>query len=217
MATRAMVVEDDDFTRLMIVTALRSQGIDVVLETAEASTALEQAKSADIDVALLDLQLGKGPTGIDLAVALRRDAPKLGILFLTSYEDPRLLNPNLPELPFGSVYLNKKSISEIETLLEAINLAKQPRAVVAKRVSKTKTGPIASLTDTQLETLRLMAQGLSNAEIAKRRYVTEKSVETSIARLAKTMGLVQDPTKNQRVHMAKVYFRALGSNPGEDD
>ena len=211
------MVEDDDFTRLMIVTALRSQGIDVVLETAEASTALEQAKSADIDVALLDLQLGKGPTGIDLAVALRRDAPKLGILFLTSYEDPRLLNPNLPELPFGSVYLNKKSISEIETLLEAINLAKQPRAVVAKRVSKTKTGPIASLTDTQLETLRLMAQGLSNAEIAKRRYVTEKSVETSIARLAKTMGLVQDPTKNQRVHMAKVYFRALGSNPGEDD
>lgn len=210
-------MEDDDFTRLMIVTALRSQGIDVVLETAEASTALEQAKSADIDVALLDLQLGKGPTGIDLAVALRRDAPKLGILFLTSYEDPRLLNPNLPELPFGSVYLNKKSISEIETLLEAINLAKQPRAVVAKRVSKTKTGPIASLTDTQLETLRLMAQGLSNAEIAKRRYVTEKSVETSIARLAKTMGLVQDPTKNQRVHMAKVYFRALGSNPGEDD
>jgi DNA-binding NarL/FixJ family response regulator len=59
-----------------------------------------------------------------------------------------------------------------------------------------------------------MAQGLSNAEIAKRRFVTEKSVETAIARLAKIMGVESDPSRNQRVHMAKVYFRALGIDPG---
>jgi DNA-binding NarL/FixJ family response regulator len=62
-----------------------------------------------------------------------------------------------------------------------------------------------------------MAQGLSNAEISKRRFVTEKSVETSIARLAKVMGLTNDPGQNQRVHMARVYFRALGVDAGDAD
>jgi hypothetical protein len=45
--------------------------------------------------------------------------------------------------------------------------------------------------------------------------VTEKSVETSISRLAKAMGLKSDPSINQRVHLAKVYFRALGIDSGD--
>jgi DNA-binding NarL/FixJ family response regulator len=218
MATRAVLVEDDDFTRLMISTALRGQGLDVVLDTAEPSVALERAKTLKPDLAILDLHLGKGPTGIDLAVALRRELPKIGILMLTSYEDPRLLNPNLPKLPFGGVYLTKKSVAEIAVLNNAVATALNHRkwsnatSVVPQSVSS-----VAKLTSTQLETLRLMSQGLSNAEIARRRFVTEKSVETSIARLAKVMGLTQDPGKNQRVHMAKVYFRALGVSTGDQD
>jgi two-component system, NarL family, nitrate/nitrite response regulator NarL len=218
MNPRAILVEDDDFTRLMIATAIRAQGIDVVLDTAEPSLAVEKAQALKPDLAILDLHLGKGPTGIDLAVALRRELPKIGILMLTSYEDPRLLNPNLPKLPFGGVYLTKKSVGEITVLNDAIATALDHKKWSgAKRPLPQPVSSVAKLTDTQLETLRLMAQGLSNAEIAKRRFVTEKSVETSIARLAKTMGLTQDPGKNQRVHMAKVYFRALGVAAGEED
>jgi DNA-binding NarL/FixJ family response regulator len=218
MATQAIVVEDDDFTRLMITTALKSQGLEIVLATPSPTEALEQSLALKADLAILDLQLGKGPTGIDLAVALRRLQPKIGILMLTSYEDPRLLNPNLPKLPFGGVYLTKKSVGEIEILNNAIDQALDHKkwsgtwAPVPQPISS-----VAKLTDTQLETLRLMAQGLSNAEISKRRFVTEKSVETSIARLAKVMGLTNDPGQNQRVHMAKVYFRALGVDAGDAD
>lgn len=215
MGYRALLVEDDDFTRLMIATGLSSQGLEIVLSTSSASVALSQISSLKPDLAILDLHLGNGPTGIDLAVALRREHPKVGILMLTSFEDPRLLNPNLPKLPFGSVYLTKKSVGQIEVLNQAI-----AKAIDHKQWSGSSApipqpiSSVAKLTDTQVETLRLMAQGYSNAEIAKRRFVTEKSVETSIARLAKTMGLVQDPTMNQRVHMAKVYFRALGIDSG---
>lgn len=218
MVIRAIVVEDDDFTRLMITTALKSQGLEIVLATPSPTEALEQSLALKADLAILDLQLGKGPTGIDLAVALRRLQPKIGILMLTSYEDPRLLNPNLPKLPFGGVYLTKKSVGEIEILNNAIDQALDHKkwsgtwAPVPQPISS-----VAKLTDTQLETLRLMAQGLSNAEISKRRFVTEKSVETSIARLAKAMGLTNDPGQNQRVHMAKVYFRALGVDAGDAD
>jgi DNA-binding NarL/FixJ family response regulator len=218
MVIRAIVVEDDDFTRLMITTALKSQGLEIVLATPSPTEALEQSLALKADLAILDLQLGKGPTGIDLAVALRRLQPKIGILMLTSYEDPRLLNPNLPKLPFGGVYLTKKSVGEIEILNNAIDQALDHKkwsgtwAPVPQPISS-----VAKLTDTQLETLRLMAQGLSNAEISKRRFVTEKSVETSIARLAKAIGLTNDPGQNQRVHMAKVYFRALGVDAGDAD
>jgi DNA-binding NarL/FixJ family response regulator len=218
MTIRAILVEDDDFTRLMIATALKGQGIEIALTTGQASEAIEKAPTLKPDLAILDLHIGKGPTGIDLAVALRRIHPKVGILMLTSFEDPRLLNPNLPKMPFGGVYLTKKSVGQIEVLNTAIATAVDHRKWSgSSRPLPQNVSSVAKLTDTQLETLRLMAQGLSNAEIAKRRFVTEKSVETSIARLAKTMGLTQDPTKNQRVHMAKVYFRALGVEAGDAD
>jgi DNA-binding NarL/FixJ family response regulator len=71
---------------------------------------------------------------------------------------------------------------------------------------------LGGLSNIQLETLRLMSQGLSNAEIAKRRSVTEKAVELAIARLAKSLGIQKDSSRNQRVHIANVYFRAIGQN-----
>jgi DNA-binding NarL/FixJ family response regulator len=215
MNLNAVVVEDDDFTRLMISTALQSQGINIIGQVADAPSALALANELKPEVALLDLHLGSGPTGLDLAVELRRILPKIGIVILTSFEDPRLLNPNLPDPPRGSIYLNKKSVNDTQVLVTALTSSTDSSTWNSPNSSKIGLpGAIGDLTDVQLETLRLMAQGLSNAEIAKRRFVTEKSVETAIARLAKIMGVESDPSRNQRVHMAKVYFRALGIDPG---
>ena len=213
-----MIVEDDDFTRLMIARSLTSEGVQVVAECSNASDALEQAKLLKPNLLVVDLHLGIGPSGIDVARELRLSDPKLGVVFLTSYEDPRALNPNLPELPYGSVYLNKKSVSDIKILMAAISEAVDFKTWRAKTTSDSiSSASIAKLSNVQLETLRLMAQGLSNAEIAKRRFVTEKSVETSISRLAKVLGLKSDPSINQRVHLAKVFFRSIGTDPGGEN
>ena len=106
---RVLVVEDDDFTRNLLISALRSQDCDVVLESASATYALKTASRMRIDVAVLDLNLGRGPTGLDLALGLRRNIPEIGILFLTSYKDPRLLGNSTQLAPHGSVYLEKNS------------------------------------------------------------------------------------------------------------
>lgn len=209
MQMRVALVEDDAFTRLTVASSLRAQGLQVVIDTGSASEALQEFDQAKPHVALLDLHLGKGPTGIDLANAFRSKSPQIGIVFLTSFEDPRLLNPSLPPLPFRSVYLHKNNISDIWNILEALKIATDKTERISSAI-KPSSSPIAALTDVQLETLRLMSQGLSNAEIAKRRSVTEKSVELAISRLAKTLGVEKDSTINQRVHMANVYFRALG-------
>jgi DNA-binding NarL/FixJ family response regulator len=215
---RSVIVEDDDFTRLMIANSLISEGVDVVASCSGAVEALQQIKTLKPNLIVVDLHLGIGPTGLDIATEVRRSSAKIGILFLTSYEDPRVLDPNLPELPFGSVYLNKRKVNEINVLMDAINHAVDQKSWRSSgSVIPKSTNSISSLSNSQLETLRLMAQGMSNSEIAKRRFVTEKSVETSISRLAKSMGLKSDPSINQRVHLAKVYFRALGIDLGESN
>jgi len=218
MSIQAVVVEDDDFTRLMIANSLISQGVRVLAECANATEALKQAKRLKPNVLVVDLHLGLGPTGIDVARELRLSAPRLGVVFLTSYEDPRVLSPSLPELPYGSIYLNKRNVKDINILMVAISDAVNVKSWRAQSSSDSRhTSSLTSLSNAQLETLRLMAQGLSNSEIAKRRFLTEKSVETSISRLAKVMGLRADPTQNQRVHLAKVYFRALGIDSGGEN
>jgi DNA-binding NarL/FixJ family response regulator len=218
MDVKAMLVEDDDFTRLMLSTTLKAQGLNLVLETASPALALTEANKLLPQLAILDLHLGKGPTGIDLAIALRRNLPKIGILILTSFEDPRLLNPNLPPVPYGSVYLNKRQVTEIGILTGAIATCLDQNSWGGSPKSRVNSGSqLAGLNDAQIEILRLMAQGYSNSEIAKRSFVTERSQETAISRLAKLIGVSADSSKNQRIHMAKVYFRSLGIDLGRDE
>lgn len=209
MNIRVAVVEDDTLTRLAIVAALTSAGLTVQINAGSAAEAVANTSETNVDVAVLDLHLGAGPTGIDVALALRRKNPKVGLVFLTSFDDPRLLNRSLPALPAGSQYLIKDSIKDIGTLMQAVKAALSGNAPTAKPGSQ---GELRALTDTQLETLRYLAQGLSNAEIAKKRFVTEHSVEVTISRIAKILGLSADATRNQRVHMAKVYFRSVGGS-----
>lgn len=224
MPVHTLVVEDDAFTRVTLAESLRSQGVDVVLATDRAAEALELARSRPVHAAFLDLHLGAGPTGLDLAVALRRVVPSIGIVLLTSFDDPRLLSATLPAPPPGAQYVTKRSVGGVETLVAALRDAVEaaPRGgasaadgTLVARVADAQS-PVHDLTDTQVETLRLVAQGHSNAEIARRRGVSEGSVEATITRLARALGVETNATRNQRVHMAQVYFRSLGL-PTTDD
>lgn len=207
MTLRVLVLEDDPFTRLSIVAALRHFGFDVVAEEAEPGRAIERAMAVKPEVAMLDLHLGKGATGLDVAKELRRVNPRIGIVMLTSFEDPRLLGPSLPPVPKGTVYLTKKSVQNLTLLKAAVNEA---AAAALENNEPENESAFGRLSDVQIETLRLVAEGLSNSEIAKRRFVKEKSVELTISRVAKSLGIVNSNSVNQRVHIARVYFRSTG-------
>ncbi|MCF8558302.1 MAG: LuxR C-terminal-related transcriptional regulator, partial [Candidatus Nanopelagicales bacterium] len=71
--------------------------------------------------------------------------------------------------------------------------------------------PRVPLTDAQVETLRLLAYGLSNAEIARVRVVSEKSVEQAIKRAATALDIPSDATSNQRVALARAFFSLTGA------
>lgn len=215
MGYRVGLVEDDDFTRSMVASSLGSLGHKVVLESPQPRALLEFAKSNELDAAVLDLHLGKGPTGLDLALALRRLNPKLGIVMLTSYEEPRLLRANLPDLPAGTVYLLKGNVSSVQKLDEALQDSIR-LAGVKNGETSISNSQLAQLSDSQLEIMRLLSQGFSNSEIAKRRFITEKAVEISITRSAKLLKVERNQSQNQRMNMAKAYFRALGMKLDDD-
>ena len=213
-----MVIEDDSFTRSTLCAALRSLGLNVVAESGSSREALVLGRTHMPSAALIDLDLGKGPTGIDLAIALRKIKRDIGIVFLTSYDDPRFLRPNLPLLPVGSQYLVKKSVAEIATVTRAIENAILSAKQTGSGSRALQSGggvQLSELTSIQIETLRLVSQGLTNSEIAKQRFINVKSVEQTINRVAKILDLPQDVTHNQRVHMARVFFRSSGAAPNE--
>jgi DNA-binding NarL/FixJ family response regulator len=202
---RVLLVEDDSFTRITVGAALKQLGFELVGSAAGIEEAMKVLHNEQIDCLVTDLDLGPGPTGIDLAFGARKAQPEIGIVLLTSFSDPRLLTSSLDRLPEGSTYVVKQSLTSIELLGASVEGA------------STKSGndvplPVLDLTDSQIETLRLLAYGLSNAEIARVRVVTEKAVEQAVARAAKRLGLDAQSGVNQRVALAREYFRLTGAN-----
>ena len=117
------MVEDDEFTRSTIKTALINKGMNIIFDTASVKEAMEFARNNRPEVAVLDYNLGKGPNGIDLANQLRRIQPDIAIVLLTAFLDPSQLDKRIAELPEGSRYLIKHSVTKIDVLIEEINQA----------------------------------------------------------------------------------------------
>jgi DNA-binding CsgD family transcriptional regulator len=70
---------------------------------------------------------------------------------------------------------------------------------------------LSGLTDVQIETMRLVGSGLSNAEVSRVRFVTEKSVEQIVTKISQYFDLGSDSTKNRRVLIAREYLKWIGS------
>ena len=70
---------------------------------------------------------------------------------------------------------------------------------------------LSGLTDVQIETLRLVGNGLSNVAISRARFVTEKSVEQIVTKISQHFGVGSDSNKNQRVLLAGEYFKWSGA------
>lgn len=211
--TRVLLVDDDPFTRMMLTTTLRTLGCTVVGDAPSAASALRMARELRPSVAVLDLDLGEGPTGIDLAHGLRNVNPAIGIVMLSTYEEPRLMGYNQPPLPEGSLYLVKKTVIDPAILDRAVMMSIDPMLRDGRiNLDFTTDSPVPpKLTDLQIDIMRLVAAGHSNTEIARLRSLTVPSVEKAIARLIKQLDLQATPDQNQRVMIAQVYYRLTGA------
>ena len=207
-STRALVVDDHPFALATLTAALAGRGIDV-RGASTAREALALAIESRPSVALLDLDLGTGPTGIDLAHALRKEFPAIGIGILTSFRDPRLAGVGVPALPVGSLYLCKADVSDIDIVVKAVELLEH--TPLARRAPlHTASGPTVALTDTQVEVLLLVGEGITTAEIAERRGVSTGAIEQTMARICERLDIPRSPSLHQRVQLVQALHRLRG-------
>ena len=205
---RVLLVEDHDFTRTTVAASLRSEQCKVVASVPSARDALRAIEDHQVDCAVIDLNLGMGPNGLDLAHRLRDQDPNIGIVLLTTFKDPRLLVSDRRSLPIGAVYLVKDDVRSTSRMREAIDTALTNVKTKDKGL-KPKTPTRLPLTDTQMEILRMVVAGLTNAEIAERRGVTARAVQTAMTRILANAQIQPDPSVDVRVQLVK-YYQSFG-------
>ena len=204
-----LLVEDDVFTRSTLSAALVGANFEVKAQVGKASDAVDAVKRFSIDVAIIDLDLGAGATGIDIAIALREHNPVIGIIILTSYTDPRVMNPHSRVLPKGSKFLTKSNLTDFAPLVRTIlELKALPLSGKTEKRSEK-----VDFTANQLIVLQSVAEGLTTKEIASRTGVSEKAVEGTISRLHSMLDLPKDSSSNPRVQLARAYFALSGKKP----
>jgi|TARA_B110000305_G_C19212507_1_gene526561 DNA-binding NarL/FixJ family response regulator len=217
MTTRVMIVENDIFIRTILGSAMKNLGYEVVIQDLKPWLGISKAKAMKAEAALIDLNVGQDSTIIDLALALRMYNPKIGLVLLAEAQDPRLEDPDLPPWPKGTVYLSKRAVVDIDSLQFALEQSLDHEGNEGYESKEaTSTEPVlGKLTIGQIETLRLISKGLSNSAIAEQGFVKERSIEQTISRIAKALSVRAGPGDNQRVRLARIYFRARGAKAGD--
>ena len=207
---KILVVEDDVLLASLVKKALIEAGFEV--ETAiDTARARKQISAFDPDLVLLDLALGDGPSGVHLAHALHETRPDIAVLVLTKYSDAKSISSQAQELPDSVGFVRKQLISEPVELIEAIEKVlsdKTPEVRHDKQVKK----PFLSLPDKGQEVLRLLAEGCSNQEIAKRTALSVKSVERWIDRIYQELEIETSGATNPRVVAVTKYLSATGAS-----
>lgn len=203
---RILVVEDDPFTATLVESVLKRESYEVHV-CADASTARAVAAEMDPDLALLDVNLGSGPSGVQLGYILEQAHPGMVITYLTRYPTALVKDGENAEHLAGKTILSKDDISDANLLVEAIDAALQG-VIDAPEVMA--DAQVRLLTPTQLEILRLLSSGMTNAAIAKYRSTSERAVEKQVKAVYSALGLEADQKTNARVLAALRYTETMG-------
>jgi DNA-binding NarL/FixJ family response regulator len=201
---KVMLVEDEEFTRNMVGEMLTTSGVTVT-SVASVSQALATIDAFDPHVVLTDLDLGNGPDGADLLLKVFKDRPWTGMVIMTAHASPELAISDSSRIPDPTVYIVKSEIKSIANLLLAIEES-------IEKTGKFQTNFVASgekitVTASQAEILRMIADGLSNASIAKERNITLRAAEALIQRTFQALGVNGDPSVNPRVVAVRMWHQ----------
>jgi DNA-binding NarL/FixJ family response regulator len=218
MSDRVLVIMDDPFELSSVGAALKLHSVDVVGEARKKSAAINLFRSMQPNVLLIDMHKTH-ESSIDIAIAIRKEAPAIGVVILVACADVRLFGEDVSNLPIGSLLVLKNTINTVAALCDAISASRSFELETS--VSWVNGGVIlhdkesqslmSKLSDIQIETLRHVANGLTNAEIGRLRFVSEKAIEQILSRVAITLNIQPDHRKNMRVQLINEYLKWIGA------
>jgi DNA-binding NarL/FixJ family response regulator len=135
----------------------------------------------DPDAVVLELNINSCESGASFAEAMLEYSPGIGLVFLTDVRHPRIIDPERQELPPGSAFLHKSSLTGSDQIVSALDGVLRGRSDVPRHDRDYAAG-WAHLSSQQIDVLRLIAEGHSNKEIALLRGTQVRSVEALIGR-----------------------------------
>ena len=197
-----LVVEDETFTRNIVSEMISKLGHDCNSVT-NVNDALIFINKSKPNLVITDLDLGEGPTGLDLINKIHKDHPEIDLVVLTAHRSPLLIDASFKQLPLNVKYVIKSEIDATNTFEEILRNAIGDKKSSMIQASKNDSEILIS--KTQAELLQLIAQGLSNQAIAEKRGTTLRAVEALVNRTYEALNLKVNNSRNLRVEAVKLW------------
>jgi len=218
-AIRAVIADDDLLVREGIARLLESPRFEVVGQAGDVPELMRLVREYVPELVLVDIRMPPSHTndGLDAAHAIRAEFPQIGILVLSAHVEVHRAIDLLAE-GRGVGYLLKSRVTEVSDFLETleriagggsvIDPALVKELVAARRVRD----PLSELTPREREVLQLMAEGRSNAGIARRLWVTEGTVHKHVGSILGKLPLPETEDDHRRV-LAVITFLQTQHRP----
>jgi DNA-binding NarL/FixJ family response regulator len=204
--TRVIIAEDDVLMREGLASLLEHGGYEVVGQVGDGSEVMRLARDRRPDLAVLDIRMPPGyrTEGLEAAHSIREEFPEMAILLLSAHVEVehamRLLASGR-----GSGYLLKSRITELDDFLDAVERVVRGGSVVDPALvqelvaARDVDDPLGELTRRERDVLALIAEGRSNAGIARRLWITEGTVEKHVSSIMMKLRIAETDDDHRRV------------------
>jgi DNA-binding NarL/FixJ family response regulator len=210
---RLVIGEDSALFREGLASLLVDAGHDVVAKAADAPSLIAAVNATVPDLAIVDIRMPPDHTddGARAARVLREDHPSLGILLLSQHIETQHSVALVSSGGFG--YLLKDRVLDVDDFLDALRRvasggsALDPEVVGRLLTPHRSNDPLHTLTGREREVLGLMAEGRTNLGIARRLWLTERTVETHIKNILAKLNLSSAEEDHRRVLAVLTFLK----------
>ncbi len=214
-AVQTVVADDDILLREGVASLLNRSGFEVVGQAGDSETLLALVRDKRPQLVVTDIRMPPTNTteGLDAAQTIRAELPDTAILVLSAHVD---VDHAMDLLAGGRAigYLLKSRVTDVSEFVDTVGRIANGASVVDPALvqelvsARRRDDPLAALSDREREVLTLMAEGLSNAGIARRIWVTEGTVEKHVRSILTKLDLHETGDDHRRVRAVIMYLEA---------
>jgi DNA-binding NarL/FixJ family response regulator len=212
---QVIVADDDVLLREGIASLLNRSGFEVVGQAADSESLLALVRDKRPSLVVTDIRMPPTNTteGLDAAQTIRAELPDTAILVLSAHVD---VDHAMDLLAGGRAigYLLKSRVTDVNEFVDTVGRIANGASVVDPALvqelvsARRRDDPLAALSEREREVLTLMAEGLSNAGIARRIWVTEGTVEKHVRSILTKLDLHETGDDHRRVRAVIMYLEA---------